>query len=113
GDIVKITDPNDHLLGYNIFEASKHFTDRGTGRIQFTEDLLAEMKTLFKNEGLDDPLDFDLSPKFVVGHVLKKEQHEHADKLSVCEVDVGKEKLQIVCGASNVDENQKVVIAKV
>ena len=62
---------------------------------------------------MDLKLDVDLSPKFVIGHVLTKEKHPNADKLSVCTVDVGDETLQIVCGASNVDVDQKVVIAKV
>lgn len=113
GDITKVTDSTDELLGYNIFNASTHFTIEGTGTIVFTEELLDEMKSLFAKEKLDDPLDFDLTPKFVIGHVLKTEQHEDADKLSVCEVDVGEEILQIVCGAANVAEGQNVVVAKV
>ena len=39
----------------------------------------------------------------VVGHVLEREKHPNADKLSVCTVDVGaQDPIQIVCGASNV-----------
>ena len=39
----------------------------------------------------------------VVGKVLEKEQHPNADRLSLCQVDVGEKKpLQIVCGAANV-----------
>ncbi|MBK9794079.1 MAG: phenylalanine--tRNA ligase subunit beta [Sphingobacteriales bacterium] len=49
----------------------------------------------------------------VVGHVLEKEKHADADKLSVCKVDVGNEVLQIVCGAPNVAAGQKVVVALV
>ena len=49
----------------------------------------------------------------VVGHVLEKEKHADADKLSVCKVDVGTEILQIVCGAPNVAAGQKVIVALV
>lgn len=50
----------------------------------------------------------------VVGHVVSREQHPDADKLSVCQVDVGEEELvQIVCGAKNVAQDQKVAVAKV
>ncbi len=49
----------------------------------------------------------------VIGHVLEKEKHADADKLSVCKVDVGAEVLQIVCGAPNVEPGQKVVVALV
>ncbi|MFS1517675.1 phenylalanine--tRNA ligase subunit beta [Bacillus sp. SCS-151] len=50
----------------------------------------------------------------VVGHVLSKEQHPNADKLSVCSVDIGdSEPVQIICGAANVAAGQKVAVAKV
>ncbi len=50
----------------------------------------------------------------VVGHVVKREQHPDADKLSLCQVDIGEEELvQIVCGAKNVAQDQKVAVAKV
>ncbi|WP_194074642.1 YtpR family tRNA-binding protein [Oceanobacillus halophilus] len=114
GDIVRIVSNEGQLLGYNIFNASRHFKLKDTGGIKLTEDLLAEIKNLFLENGIDDKLDVDLSAKFVVGYVVSKEQHENADKLSVCRVDVGEEKpLQIVCGAPNVDRDQKVVVAKV
>ena len=49
----------------------------------------------------------------VVGHVVSKEKHPEADKLNVCQVDVGEESLQqIVCGAPNVDAGQKVIVAR-
>ena len=50
----------------------------------------------------------------VVGHVLAREGHPDADKLSVCQVDIGRgETQQIVCGARNVAEGQKVPVATV
>lgn len=52
--------------------------------------------------------------KVVVGHVVSREKHPDADKLNVCQVDVGAEEtLQIVCGAPNVDAGQKVPVALV
>ncbi|UOR11898.1 YtpR family tRNA-binding protein [Halobacillus amylolyticus] len=114
GDIVKITDKQDgSLLGYNIFNASEHFTLEGQGKLMMTSEILEQTRTLFTKQQLNDSLDFDLSPKFVVGYVTEKSQHENADKLSVCQVDVGDEALQIVCGAPNIDQGQKVVVAKV
>lgn len=50
----------------------------------------------------------------VIGHVLSCVQHPNADRLRVTTVDVGwPEALQIVCGAPNVAEGQKVVVATV
>ncbi|MFG6119032.1 phenylalanine--tRNA ligase subunit beta [Thalassobacillus sp. B23F22_16] len=48
----------------------------------------------------------------VVGHVLSCEQHPNADKLNLCQVDVGEETLQIICGAPNIAADQKVAVAK-
>ncbi|MFC3040152.1 YtpR family tRNA-binding protein [Virgibacillus xinjiangensis] len=113
GPIVRITGKGGDVLGYNIFRASEHLNLQGAGKITLTDKFLGELEALFKENGLEDSLDFDLSPKFVVGYVETKEGHENADKLSVCQVDVGDEQLQIVCGAPNVEKGQKVVVAKV
>lgn len=50
---------------------------------------------------------------FVVGKVLDVQKHPNADRLTVCAVDVGKERLQIVCGAPNVRAGQKVAVGLV
>ncbi|RVY10228.1 phenylalanine--tRNA ligase subunit beta [Helicobacter pylori] len=53
-----------------------------------------------------------IAPKnVVVGKVLEKAPHKNAEKLSVCQVDIGKEVLPIVCGAKNVVPNQFVPVA--
>lgn len=54
-----------------------------------------------------------LPPKVVVAKVIKKYPHPNADKLSVCQVDIGSEILQIVCGAKNVAQDQYVPLALV
>lgn len=47
----------------------------------------------------------------VVGEVLEKVKHENSDHLSVCQVNLGSNISQIVCGAPNVDKGQKVIVA--
>jgi phenylalanyl-tRNA synthetase beta chain len=55
----------------------------------------------------------DALEHFIVGRVIKSEQHPDADRLSVCLVDVGDdEPSQIVCGAPNVKAGQTVAVAK-
>lgn len=54
----------------------------------------------------------EVSEGVVVGYVKESKQHPNADKLSLCQVDVGTEELQIACGASNVAAGQKVAVAK-
>ncbi len=49
-----------------------------------------------------------------VGHVLTCEAHPNSDHMHVCSVDVGQEApIQIVCGAPNVAQGQKVIVATV
>ena len=47
----------------------------------------------------------------VIGEVIKCEMHPDSDHLHVCKVNIGNEIIQIVCGASNVKENIKVIVA--
>jgi len=50
----------------------------------------------------------------VVGRVVNCEKHPNADKLSLCEIDIGDAgNLQIICGAPNVRKDLKVVVATV
>ena len=49
----------------------------------------------------------------VIGEIKKVEEHPDSDHLHVCRVNVGDEELQIVCGAPNVREGLKVIVAKV
>ncbi len=50
----------------------------------------------------------------VVGHLLEVGKHPDADKLTLCQVDVGEDKpLQIVCGAQNHKTGDNVAVAKV
>ena len=48
---------------------------------------------------------------FIVGHVVEAKQHPNADRLRVCIVDTGKEKIQVVCGAPNARAGMKGVFA--
>ncbi len=51
--------------------------------------------------------------KVVVGRVLACEKHPDADKLNICQVDLGFETTQIVCGAKNVAAGQTVPVATI
>ena len=112
GDVVEIK-KDDQIFGYNIFNLSSYVTLEGNGHIQLDEATVDALQKAIKDNGFTNELDVDLSPKFVVGYVATKEKHPNADKLSILSVDVGDESLQIVCGALNIDQGQKVVVAKV
>ncbi|MEX1062319.1 MAG: phenylalanine--tRNA ligase subunit beta, partial [Balneolaceae bacterium] len=50
---------------------------------------------------------------FVVGVVLKVTPHPNADRLRICDVNLGDKEVQIICGAENVAAKQKVPVATV
>jgi phenylalanyl-tRNA synthetase beta chain len=57
-----------------------------------------------------------IKPQFhgvVVGEIIKTNRHPNADKLTLCDVNIGEKVLHIICGAPNVKEGQIVAVAKV
>ncbi|HSJ36703.1 MAG TPA: DUF4479 domain-containing protein [Planococcus sp. (in: firmicutes)] len=113
GDITLIKDGSGAITGFNLFNASQYISVPETGTIDVSEQLVTELQNALEKNSVELFLEVDLSPKFVVGYVESMEKHPNADKLNVCQVAVGNEKLQIVCGAPNVAAGQKVVVAKV
>ncbi|MBW4577188.1 MAG: phenylalanine--tRNA ligase subunit beta [Aphanothece sp. CMT-3BRIN-NPC111] len=83
--------------------------------LTMTPEELAQTLTLagFEVEDIEDRRTW--ADGVVVGKVLSRQPHPNADKLSVCEVDVGNAagSLNIVCGAANVRENIYVPVATV
>ena len=55
----------------------------------------------------------DTLQSFKVAQIVDVKAHPNADRLSLCKVNDGNNKLDIVCGASNVKKNMKVVLAPV
>ena len=106
---------NGEVKAFNLFNASKYIDLEGVnGNVELTEQFVDALKAAIKACGATLDLDVDLTPKFVVGQVLKMEDHPDADKLHICQVQVDEEEpIQIVCGAPNVEAGQKVVVAKI
>ena len=71
---------------------------------------LAEDMTRVGNE-YDFAGRFIEATNLVVGEIKECEEHPDSDHLHVCQVDVGKEVLQIVCGAPNARKGIKVIVA--
>jgi len=55
----------------------------------------------------------EIDEKVVVGKILSVEKHPNADKLNICQIDVGSGTRQIVCGASNVVDAKYVAVATI
>ena len=74
-------------------------------------DKLAHLLTM---SGLEVEACTPVAPPFrgvVAGEILSVERHPNADKLTVCTVDTGKQKLKVVCGAPNVRVGMKAPLA--
>ncbi|NEQ32374.1 MAG: phenylalanine--tRNA ligase subunit beta [Leptolyngbya sp. SIO4C5] len=82
--------------------------------IDLPAEALAEALTMagFEVEDIEDR--WTWADGVVVGKVLQRDPHPDADKLSVCQVDIGAEQPStIVCGAANVEADIYVAVAKV
>ncbi len=74
-----------------------------------------EIAKTFNSIGLevDRVEEYRVPKKIVFGKVLECEKHPDADKLNVCQVDIGSSIRQIVCGAANVRTGLTVAVAVV
>ena len=74
-----------------------------------------ELCKTFNSIGLevDRIKSYNVPKKIIFGRVLECEKHPDADKLNVCQVDIGTSIRQIVCGASNVRAGLDVVVATI
>ncbi len=74
-----------------------------------------ELAAILTSAGLEVESISDQAKQFefvVIGHILKKDQHPNADRLSLCQVSTGEGRIhQIVCGAQNHKQNDNVVVA--
>ena len=76
----------------------------------------AELAERLTMAGLEVEAYEPVGPQFsgvVVGEITAVERHPNADKLTVCTVDAGGEKLKVVCGAPNVRVGMKAPLARV
>ena len=74
-----------------------------------------ELADLFTQLGLECTVEYKKNnfKNIIIGKVINCHKHPNADKLKLCEVDIGNEILNIVCGAPNIDKNLTVPVAKV
>ena len=75
-------------------------------------------ETLFKSLNsigleVDNIRTYTIPDKIIVGKIVSVEKHPDADKLNVCQIDIGSDVRQIVCGAANVVDAEYVVVATI
>lgn len=105
---------SNETVGWNIFEASDLLPDlTGNGQLFLTNQQLATLNDELVKQEFTESITDDGRPKIVVGYVKECVPHPDSDHLSVTQTEVDNgEVLQIVCGASNIREGLKVVVAK-
>ncbi|MBT2731221.1 YtpR family tRNA-binding protein [Carnobacterium sp. ISL-102] len=113
-DIVRIfKEETNQTVGYNFFNCS-NLIDVRTGQVSLTEEQAKKINEAIISAGFSDVLETEQSPKFVIGEVKECVPHPDSDHLSITQTEVDNgEILQIVCGAPNIAQGQKVVVAKV
>lgn len=111
-DIIFIN-PSTQLAAINILKASEKFNNLYHGINSDNELLLKQLRLFLNQQAKININDFNLNPQFVVGKIEKVEKHNDSDKLNICQVNLLNNTFQIVCGASNVKANQKVVVATI
>ncbi len=114
GSVTVIRDRrNDAVKGVNIFDQQETLGLEGQGQIFLQDEQVSKINQLIQDQDFDVEIAVDNSPKLVVGYVEECDDHEDSDHLSVTQTRVSEDEvLQIVCGASNIDQDQKVIVAK-
>ena len=111
-DICQVFDEHNQLVGLNIFDASKKFQHLEDHGYFINDEIITEINSFLKQMNHQE-IDFDQSNKFIVGRVISCVDHPKSEHLHICMVNTGGDEKQIVCGASNVAENELVVVANV
>ena len=114
--VVQIVSAQDgSLLGYNFLKASEVLPElkEQNGQVFLSEDQVEKLNEKIQAAGCDEKLTADETPKFVIGYVESMTKHPKSDHLHITQVDLGDQKVQIVCGSPNIAEHVKVVVAKV
>lgn len=113
-EVVEISDlSNGNALGYNFFGVGKELGLTTTGQINLNEEQVKFLNNKLHKAGFKTSLEVDKAPSFIVGLVEDIAKHPDSDHLHITKTNIGKETLQIVCGAPNIAQGQLVVVAKV
>lgn len=112
-DDVTLIYSDDHLGGINIFNFSKIVKFKTEGRIILPPDTLIDIINDKCASFNIEKIDYIKESGFKVGQIVSLEEHPESKHLHCLKVDIGSEVLDIVCGALNVKENMKVVVATI
>jgi|GEM_PF-1984957 len=102
---------NDEITAYHFYDVEEILASYDDGYIPLTTELYQHLQAFFSSKNIQLPLWNDES-YFVVGNIVSMEKHPDSNHLHVCQVDIGDEVLQIVCGSKIIPLGKNVVVAK-
>ncbi|MCL0329515.1 YtpR family tRNA-binding protein [Apilactobacillus xinyiensis] len=116
-DVVKIFDSETNkTLGFNFLNVSKflpHIAEFN-GQIKLSQQDIDTLNKVLTDNDLKAEISADDDPKFVVGYVKSVKPHPKSDHLKITETVVNNDEvLQIVSSSPNMQEDIRVVVAKV
>lgn len=112
-DVTRVTDGKGELTGFNFFNVDQvlDYDKLPNGEVKLDEDQVAALNEKLASVGFSDKLTV-AKPTLVYGYVKECTAHPDSDHLHVTQIDVGDgQDHQIVCGAPNIAQGQKVVVA--
>lgn len=112
-DVTRVTDGKGELTGFNFFNVDQvlDYDKLPNGEVKLDEDQVAALNEKLASVGFSDKLTV-AKPTLVYGYVKECVAHPDSDHLHVTQIDVGDgQDHQIVCGAPNIAQGQKVVVA--
>lgn len=112
-NVTRVEDADGNLIGYNFFKVSDFldYDKLPNGEVHADQELVDKLNEKVSEAGFDEKLELG-KPTLVYGYVKTCEPHPDSDHLHVTTVDVGNDEVhQIVCGAPNIAQGQKVVVA--
>lgn len=112
-DVTEVLNDQNHVIGYNFFNIDKYldYKDMPNGEVKLDSNQIEILNSIIKKTGFDTVLQTP-KPTLVYGYVATCQPHPDSDHLKITTVDVGiGSNVQIVCGAPNIAQGQKVVVA--
>lgn len=111
--MTRVTVGKGELTGFNFFNVDQvlDYDKLPNGEVKLDEDQVAALNEKLASVGFSDKLTVS-KPTLVYGYVKECAAHPDSDHLHVTQIDVGDgQDHQIVCGAPNIAQGQKVVVA--
>ena len=111
GPVFIIRNESNEITAYHFVDEENILSSYEDGYIRWNEELYLAVVHFFEKKGIHLP-ERDINNYFVVGKILSAQKHPESSHLHICQVDVGEEIIQIVCGSKVLPLEEKVVVAK-